>query len=163
MARISSSLLCVPYVHILEAGVFLLEVKIDFADWAVAVLGHDDVGDAGLLFVALGAVLAVDEHYHVRILLDGAGFPEIGQLGLLVVARFDAAGELGKGDDRDPELARKPFEGAGDLAHHLHAVVDVRPAFDELEVVDDDEPQSAFRLEAAGFLFFVNQICVLYI
>ncbi len=38
--------------------------------------------------------VAVNEHDHVRVLLDGAGFAKVGELGPLVVTRFHLAGKL---------------------------------------------------------------------
>ena len=61
------------------------------ADRAVALLGDDDLGGAllGGLVVDDGAV---EEHDHVGILLDGAGFAQVGHHRPLVAARARPGG-----------------------------------------------------------------------
>ncbi len=95
-----------------------VELQFDDAGGAVALLADDDFGDAGdlvhlvLPFLMLGGVgarllagevifLAVDEEHHVGVLLDRAGFAQVGQLRALVVAVFDLARKLREGDDRE--------------------------------------------------------------
>ena len=57
---------------------------------------------AGLGLLVLQVIfLAVDEQHDVGVLLDRAGFAQVGELRPLVVAVLDLAGELRQRDDRD--------------------------------------------------------------
>ncbi len=54
--------------HVDEAGVLLEEGQLDEAGWAVAVLGHDDLGDTPFGRLGLVHLRPVQEHDDVRIL-----------------------------------------------------------------------------------------------
>ena len=57
-----------------------MEHQAEGARRAVAVIGHDDVSLArAVLFVV--EVRAVHEEHHVGVLLDGAGIPQVTELG----------------------------------------------------------------------------------
>lgn len=59
-----------------------MEVKFNFADWPMAVLGEDEFGDVGgdkiivILFVIIGTV---QEHHEVGVLLNGTRFTKVGR------------------------------------------------------------------------------------
>ena len=86
----------------------------DGAGRAVALLCDDDLGFALQVFVlAVVVFFAVDEADDVGVLLDGAGFAEVGEHGALVAgALFVGTRELGGGDDGDFELLGEGFEAA---------------------------------------------------
>src|SRR5713226_5838442 len=65
-------------LQVVEAGLFAAKPELDGAGGAVAVLGHDDLRDAGLLLrlVVLGPE---DEHDDVRVLLDASTFAKVGE------------------------------------------------------------------------------------
>src|SRR5215468_437827 len=125
-----------------------LEVERHGADRAVALFGDEDVGDvvdlrAVLLpalhplvefldslvrpLLGLGALvivlLAIDEHDDVGILLDRAGFAQIGELWPLVLALLDRARELRERQDRNVQLLGYAFQAARDLRQLLDAVL----------------------------------------
>ncbi len=52
-------------------------------------------------------VLAVDEHHDIGVLLDGTGLPEVGEHRDVRSTGLDGARELGGGQHRHAELARK--------------------------------------------------------
>ncbi len=67
--------------------------------------------------------LAIDEHHHVGVLLDGAGFAQVRQHRALVVARIDAARQLRQGQDGDVQFLGQGLEALGDLGDFLHPVL----------------------------------------
>src|SRR5215813_3047632 len=125
-----------------------LEVERHGADGAVALLGDENVGDvADLLAMLLPALdafvelihrfvsallglaalvivlLAVDEHDDVGILLDRAGFAQVGELWPLVLALLDRARELRERQNRNVQLLGYAFQAARDLRQLLDAVL----------------------------------------
>lgn len=139
-----------------EAKKLGVEVELDFADWPVAVLGEDELGDVGgdevivVLFVVVGAV---EEHDKVGVLLDGAGFAEVGEDWAGVVAAGDATRKLSKSNNWDFEFASKCFEATGDFGDLLDAVAGVAiGTLEELEVVDDDHANIVVMGGAASFV-----------
>ena len=59
-------------------------------------LPREVLGRAFLGLLVLEVVLlAIDEEHHVGVLLDRAGFAQVGELRMLVVALFDLTAELG--------------------------------------------------------------------
>ncbi|MDF2782518.1 MAG: hypothetical protein K0S96_2323 [Geminicoccaceae bacterium] len=153
-----------------------VEGELDRADRAVALLGDVEIGDAAAVLVALpplavllvvllvaltgarlglGALqvvlVAVDEHHHVGVLLDRAGFAQIRELRPLVLALLDRARELGERQDRDVELLGDRLQALGDLGDLLHPVglggAADRPH--QLQVVDHQHRQAVAPLEPA--------------
>lgn len=61
-----------------EANAGFVEVKFDVAGGAAAMLGKDKVGDILTLGIWVVIIFAVNKHYDIRILLDGAGFTKVG-------------------------------------------------------------------------------------
>jgi hypothetical protein len=141
-----------------------LKSQLDFVRRAVPLLGDDDLGDALLFDVLLPLVfrhvhlLAVDEDDHVGVLLDGPGFAEVGQLRPRFAPAFlGRSTELGDADDGDLELFGQLFERAGDEGHLLVAVLESGPRPHELDVVDEDDVQALFHLQAAGLGLHLHQ------
>ena len=139
-----------------KAKKFGVKVEFDFADRSVAVFGEDELGDVGgdevivILFVIVGAM---EEHDKVGVLLDGAGFAEVGEDWAGVVAAGDAARKLSKSNNWDFEFASKGFEAAGDFGDLLDAVAGVAiGTLEELEVVDDDHANIMVMGGAACFV-----------
>jgi hypothetical protein len=102
--------------------------------------GYDDFGFVFVFgvffFVAVVVTLAVDEGDYVGVLLDGAGFAEIAEQRLFVVAAALAgAGELGERDDGDFHLFGEGFEAAGDGGDFLGAVLEALAALGGQEAV----------------------------
>ena len=136
-----------------ETEAFGVEVEFDFADGAVSVLGDNEIGDALAFGFGVVVIFAVDKHDDVGVLLDGAGFAEVGEHGDGRGAGFDGAGELREGDNWDVEFAGHELEATGDFGDFLDAVVVGAEgvAAHELEVVDDDEADAVLVGGAAGF------------
>ena len=74
----------------------------------------------GALVVVL---LAVDEHDDVGVLLDRAGFAQVGELRPLVLALLDRARELRQRQHRHVQLLGHRLQAAGDLRDLLHPVL----------------------------------------
>ena len=92
----------------------------------------------------------VQHGHHVGVLLDGAGFAQVGQLRLGGPPLFHGAAELREGHHGDVELPRQGLESAGDVGDFLLAVLGARTALHELQVIDDDKPEvTPFAAQAA--------------
>ena len=61
-----------------RAGRFV-EMYLDLAHWAVAEVADNDLCQAtfGIARAVVVDLIAIDEENHLRILLDGSGFPEV--------------------------------------------------------------------------------------
>src|SRR6056297_3279656 len=144
-----------PWFHeIAEAGEPALEAQLDRADRSVALLADDDLGLAvqrlhvllplghGLEIVLAGlfpflVVLApVDEHHHVRVLLDRPGLAQVAELRTLVLATFHLARELRERNDGDVEFLGDGLEALRDLRDLVDAVLRPARAAQKLQVVD---------------------------
>src|ERR1700733_5156474 len=146
-----------------ELRVLLLEGQDDVADRAVAVFGDDDVRLAWPLRLLVVVLLAVDEHDGVRVLLDLPGFAEVGQdRALLPAALLNGPAELRERDHRDVQLASEGLEATGDLAHLFDAALHPSLVAHQLEVVDDDQPESVLELmvQSPGLGTNLEHACV---
>jgi hypothetical protein len=86
-------------------------------------LGHGLQVVLARLLAFLVVLAPVDEHHHVRVLLDGARLAQVRQLRALVLAVFHLAGQLGKRDDGDVEFLGDGLEPLGDLGDLVDAAV----------------------------------------
>src|SRR5260370_29317737 len=68
--------------------------------------------------------LAEDEHDHVGVLLDRAGFAQVGELRALVVAVLDGTPQLPQRQHGNVELLGERLQSAGDLRALLHPSLD---------------------------------------
>ena len=128
---------------------FLRKVSLTVPVGAVAVLGDDDLGDAGLV-VGVVVLGPVEQEDHVGVLLDGARLAEVGHPRAAVLAVLDGPVELREGDHRDVQLAGQRLEPAADLGDLLLAAVARVLGVDELDVVDHDQAEVLPQLEPAG-------------
>ena len=106
-------------------------------------LGDDDLGHAPIGGVLVVDLVAVDEHDDVGVLLDGARLAQVRQHGPLVAAGLEVPAELRQRHDRRLELAGQDLEATRDLRYLHLAVLGVRAAAHELQVVDHDEAEAA--------------------
>ena len=88
-------------------------------------------------------LVAVDEHDQVRILLDGAGFPQIRVDRALVGTLFQASVQLGERHHGALQLFRQRLEGAGDFTDFQSTVVRQRRHPHQLQVVHHDHADAA--------------------
>src|SRR4051812_15847382 len=77
-----------------ELRIVLEEDEADGAHGAVAVLGEDQLRAALILGLGVVVVVPVEEADHVRVLLDRAGFAEVGEDRALIGALLGGTGEL---------------------------------------------------------------------
>src|ERR687898_793431 len=110
-----------------ELGVLLHPGELDLAGRTVAVLADDDLGDALVIRVRVVVFVAVEEHYHVRVLLYGARIAKVGEQGPLVVALFDGSTELRYRQHGHVEVAGQDLQAAADLGYLLLAVLGAVP------------------------------------
>src|ERR1700716_4010067 len=96
-------------LQVVEAGVVAAELELDHAGRAVAVLGDDELGNAGALvrFVVLGPE---KEHHDVRVLLYRTALTKVAQDRTLGRALFGSAAQLRDCDHRDAQLTSQSFE-----------------------------------------------------
>src|SRR5712671_3260652 len=134
--------------EIVEPGGLAVEAQRHLADRPVALLGDEHFTGAAHfgqplvpMFVALVELvvallgpphwlaaaqivfLAEDEHDHVGVLLDRAGFAQVGELRALVVAVLDGTRELRQRQHGNIELLGERLQAAGDLRDLLHAIL----------------------------------------
>ena len=98
--------------------------------------------------------VSIDKHHRVCVLLDRAGFAEVRELGALVLAVLNLAGELRQRQDGQCQFLGQRLEALGDHADLQH------PAFGlgaggrahQLQVIDHDQRQAlgAFQPPATG-------------
>src|SRR5271157_1068331 len=127
----------------------------ELADGTIALLGNDDFSTAFEIgIVLLVNLLAEDKQDHVGILLDGAGFAEVGELRAVVAAAaFGSAAELRQSEDGDLELFGEGLKSARDCRHFLSSILEaLRTSGHELQVVDDEQVESAFGVFQAPSL-----------
>ena len=126
-------------------------LQLDRAGLAVAIFRDDALGDVFLLRVFVVIVVAVDEHDRVGVLLDGAGFAQVGEHGPLVRARFVRTGQLAQADDRDVQLFGHDLQRAGNFADDGDAILarfTGGRGGHQLKIVDDNETKV---VETAAF------------
>lgn len=81
-------------IYVCEAGVRAVPGKVHLAHLAVAVFGHDALGNTGVcLFAVVIICLAVQKQHHVRVLFNRAGISQVAQHGTVVGAVFSAERE----------------------------------------------------------------------
>ena len=112
-------------------------------------LRHDDVRLARPVLFIIG-VGAVHQEDHVGVLLDRAGFAQVGDLRLAVVAHLGIAVELAQRHDRQLELFREQLERARELGDLLLAAFHLLARAHELQIVDHHELEALRLLEAAA-------------
>src|SRR5215475_3920034 len=133
---------------IFEGRVLRDEGELHHAGGTVALLADDDVGHALVLFsLQPVAIRPVQEEDEVGVLLEGARFAQVGELGLLALPALHRARELGERDHRHIELLGQRLEGARDLRDLLLAVFRAASSH-ELEIVDDDHVEAVLRFHA---------------
>ena len=95
-------------------------------------------------------VFTVDEHDDVRILLDRSRIPQV-RKARPAAALLHRARELRERKNRHFKLACHALQRARDFRHLLHGrdVGARRRGNDELQIIDDDEPEAFFHLHAA--------------
>ena len=131
----------IAFEHVGKTGRIVEECEVEFADGAVALLGNNDLGAA----LEVGVVLLVDlfaedKHNNVGVLLDGAGFAEVGELGAMVAAAaFGSAAELGQSDNGHAQFFGDGFESAGDGRNFLSAILEaLAAAGHQLQIIDNE-------------------------
>ena len=106
-----------------------------------------------LTLLRLGALvivlLAVDEHDDVGVLLDRAGFAQVGELRPLVLALLDGARELRERQDRHVSslaIAFRPRVISESSCTRFSLRLRADRA-DQLQIVDDDEAEAVLALQ----------------
>ena len=117
----------------------------------MAVFGNDNFSHILLLAVFIIIVVAVDKHDNVGVLLDGAGFTQVGKHGLFIRALLGRTRKLRQAYHRDVQFLRHNLERAGNLRDLLRTVVAPPAArLHELQIVDYDQAQPVAQAAAFG-------------
>src|SRR6267142_2718873 len=96
-------------LQVVEASVVAAELELDHAGRAVAVLGDDQLGNAGPL-IGFVVLRPEQKHDNVTILFDAARFSQVAEDGAFVWSLLRRAAELRDRDHRDAQLAGQSFE-----------------------------------------------------
>ena len=111
----------------------------------MTVLCHDALGNIVLFRVLIIIVVPVQKENDVRVLLDGAGFPQVREHGALIVPLLVGTGQLAQTNNRDIEFFGHNFEHSGHIGDHLLAALAAAPAASggghQLQIVDDHQSQ----------------------
>ena len=109
-----------------------------FVGGTVALLGDLDFRLCALrACIHFRPVRAIDEHDHVSVLLDGAGFPQIGEAGRCV-SRSGARVSWLRNQHGEVQFLGETFEAAGDAGDFFLAIVETAAAGDQLQIIDND-------------------------
>ena len=73
----SASIFAVPPVDGREGGVLGQPLQLHLTGLAVAVFGNDALRQIVIFAVLVVIILPIEEHDDIRVLLDGAGFPQV--------------------------------------------------------------------------------------
>src|ERR1700686_725178 len=132
----------------LEPGQAAAEYEADGVRGAVALLGDAELGFFALFGSGAGfeEVRPVDEHDDVGVLLDGAGFAEVRELGAALVA-LRRASELAEDEDGNLQLLGESLKRARDAGHFFLAIAEAAARGDELQVIDDEQRKPFVALE----------------
>src|SRR5438876_5860430 len=142
---------------VVEAGVFLLEEQLHGPGGPVALLADDQVGQPLEALVGLEVdrsvveLLTINEADDVGVLLDGAGFAQVRQLGppMLATALLRRARQLRQGEHRDIQLFGERLERPGNKGDLLLAALRIAGPLHHLQVIDDHHADVVLGLEAA--------------
>src|SRR5215472_2866644 len=134
-----------------EAGQAAAENEFHLVGGAVALLGDDDVRHVALFGrqVHFSPVGAIDEHDHVGVLLDGAGFAQVRELRTAFFA-FGGTGELAEDQHGDLQFLGETLETARDAGDFFLAGVEAATRGDELKIVNNEQREAFVALEAAS-------------
>ena len=112
--------------------------------------GDMDLGDIFLVRVFFVAILAIDKHDNISILLNGAGFTQIRELRNRGTPLLYGPRELGECEYRHIQLAGERFKRARYLGDLLYHIISGFVGVDELEVVYNDVSKTMLGFEASG-------------
>src|SRR5581483_3465831 len=115
----------------LKARGVLQERQLYGSGWAVSLLSDDEFGHALQLgLVGLVHFFAKNEGDHISVLLDGAGFAQVGELRAMsaVAAAFGRAAQLRERDHGNAQLLGDRLQTARDGGDFLRAVFEAASA-----------------------------------
>src|SRR5260364_254348 len=108
---------------------------------AIALLANADLGNAFVRTVRVIDFIAVDKENHIGVLLDGAGFAQIGHHRTFIGALFEAAIQLRKRNHRHIQLFCQTLQRARNLGNFSRAVFTGRCRRHQLQIIDNDQTQ----------------------
>ena len=102
-----------------EGGVLRQPGQINGTCLALAVFQNDSLRLIGVFTFLIIIPVTVQTYNNVRVLLDSAGFTQVGEHGALVGTGLIGAAELGKADHRNIQLFGHDLEHTADVADGL--------------------------------------------
>ena len=97
-------------------------------------------------------IIAIDEHDHVRILLDGAGLTQVGEHGPVIGPLLHGTGQLRECYHRHLQLSGDTLQRTGDFRDLLlTGFAAAAGPLHQLQVVDHHHVQSVFQFVLAAF------------
>ena len=111
----------------------------------MTVFRYDTLGNIPLFGILVIVIVAVQEHYDVGILLDGAGFTEVRQHGPFIVPLLVSTGQLAQADHRHIQFLGHDLQHTGHFADHLLTVLTASSTGcggHQLQIVDDYQAQA---------------------
>ena len=103
-------LICASACEVVEAGELARPGESHRSGDAVALLGHDQLGDSFFVGVRVVELIPIHEADHVGVLLDAAGVAEVGRHRALIGAALAFTVELRQHDDGNLKLFGKLLE-----------------------------------------------------
>src|SRR5437879_868330 len=94
-------------LEVQELGRPLEKKQLDLPRRTVAVLGHDDVGDALLVSIRVVLLITIDKEHNVRVLLERARLAQVRQLWNVRCPLFNRTTQLAQRQNGHAQLARQ--------------------------------------------------------
>src|SRR5450830_1421069 len=120
------------------------EGKANTADRAVTLLTDDNFGGAFVWRIRIVNFIPVNEQNNVSILLDSAGFTQVGHHWTFVRALFQRTVQLGQSDHRTIQLFGEALQASrnfGNFGGAVFTTVAAAVTGHQLQVVDDDKAE----------------------
>jgi len=92
----------------------------------------------------------MNEDNNIGILLNSSRFTQVGKHRPVILSLLNASVQLGQGNDRNVQLTRQGFQGAGDFRNFLLPVVGIPAADHQLQVVDENRLDVMVQLIFSG-------------
>src|SRR2546427_5622329 len=111
-----------PRLQVVEAGVVAAELELDCPRRPIAVLGDDDLSNAGFL-VGLVVLRPKKKHHDVRVLLESAAFAKVAKDWSLIWPLLRGSTQLGDRNHGKAQFSSQAFERTRDGGNLLDSIV----------------------------------------
>src|SRR5688500_14844493 len=101
--------------EVLEPRILATKGETDYARRTVTLLANDNLSDTLGITILVVELITIDQGHNVCILFNGAGFPQIRQLGTWRFALLHRPAQLGEGHNWYLQLFGQGFQGTGNF------------------------------------------------